>query len=262
MSQPVISIEQASKSYRGGQAFALREVTASVEAGSFVALIGDSGSGKTTLLKTINRLVDLDSGVVRVAGEVVGGVAAHELRRRMGYVFQGIGLFPHLSVAENIGITPRLLGWPSDQVRARVEELVDLVALPRNVLERMPSDLSGGQQQRVGVARALAARPGIMLMDEPFGALDPITRDALGAEYRRLHESMRLTTVMITHDVLEAVLIADRIIVLRGGRIVADGTPRELLSQHPDDGVRAMMDMPRRQAERVRAAFGEQSTRG
>jgi osmoprotectant transport system ATP-binding protein len=262
MSQPVISIEHASKSYRGGQAFALREVTVSVEAGSFVALIGDSGSGKTTLLKTINRLVDLDSGVVRVAGESVDGVAAHELRRRIGYVFQGIGLFPHLSVAENIGVTPRLLAWPADQVRARVEELVDLVALPRNVLERMPSDLSGGQQQRVGVARALAARPGIMLMDEPFGALDPITRDALGAEYRRLHESMRLTTVMITHDVLEAVLLADRVIVLRGGRIVADGTPRELLSQHPDDGVRAMMDMPRKQAERVQAAFGEQSTRG
>jgi osmoprotectant transport system ATP-binding protein len=262
MGQPVISIEHASKSYRGGQAFALREVTVSVEAGSFVALIGDSGSGKTTLLKTINRLVDLDSGVVRVAGESVDGVAAHELRRRIGYVFQGIGLFPHLSVAENIGVTPRLLAWPADQVRARVEELVDLVALPRNVLERMPSDLSGGQQQRVGVARALAARPGIMLMDEPFGALDPITRDALGAEYRRLHESMRLTTVMITHDVLEAVLLADRVIVLRGGRIVADGTPRELLSQHPDDGVRAMMDMPRKQAERVQAAFGEQSTRG
>jgi osmoprotectant transport system ATP-binding protein len=262
MSQPVISIEHASKSYRGGQAFALREVTVSVEAGSFVALIGDSGSGKTTLLKTINRLVDLDSGVVRVAGESVDGVAAHELRRRIGYVFQGIGLFPHLSVAENIGVTPRLLAWPADQVRARVEELVDLVALPRNVLERMPSDLSGGQQQRVGVARALAARPGIMLMDEPFGALDPITRDALGAEYRRLHESMRLTTVMITHDVLEAVLLADRVIVLRGGRVVADGTPRELLSQHPDDGVRAMMDMPRKQAERVQAAFGEQSTRG
>jgi len=262
MDQPVISIEHASKSYRGGQAFALREVTVSVEAGSFVALIGDSGSGKTTLLKTINRLVDLDSGVVRVAGESVDGVAAHELRRRIGYVFQGIGLFPHLSVAENIGVTPRLLAWPADQVRARVEELVDLVALPRNVLERMPSDLSGGQQQRVGVARALAARPGIMLMDEPFGALDPITRDALGAEYRRLHESMRLTTVMITHDVLEAVLLADRVIVLRGGRVVADGTPRELLSQHPDDGVRAMMDMPRKQAERVQAAFGEQSTRG
>src|SRR5687768_7420345 len=117
MSQAVISIEHASKSYRGGQAFALREVTVSVESGSFVALIGDSGSGKTTLLKTINRLVDLDSGVARVAGEAVNGVAAHELRRRIGYVFQGIGLFPHLSVAENIGVTPRLLGWPADQVQ-------------------------------------------------------------------------------------------------------------------------------------------------
>jgi osmoprotectant transport system ATP-binding protein len=262
MQQPVISIERASKSYRGGQAFALREVTVSLENASFVAVVGDSGSGKTTLLKAINRLVEVDSGVVRVAGEAVGALAGHELRRRIGYVFQGIGLFPHMSVAENIGITPRLLGWGAAQITARVEELIDLVALDRSVLNRMPAALSGGQQQRVGVARALAARPEILLMDEPFGALDPVTRSTLGAEYRRLHDAMGLTSVMVTHDVLEAVLLADRIIVMRGGDLVADGTPRELLSGHPDEGVRRLMEAPRRQAERVRAAIGESSARG
>jgi osmoprotectant transport system ATP-binding protein len=253
MGQPLIRIERANKSYRGGQDFALREASLAIEPSTFVAVVGGSGSGKTTLLKTINRLVDIDSGSVEVSGQPVSSVAGHELRRRIGYVFQGIGLFPHLTVAENIGITPRLLGWSSSQISARTEELVDLVALPRSVLTRVPSALSGGQQQRVGVARALAAKPAILLMDEPFGALDPVTRNTLGAEYRRLHDSMQLTTVMITHDVLEAVLLADRIVVMRSGRIVADGTPRELLDGHPDDDVRSLMEMPRRQAERVRA---------
>jgi osmoprotectant transport system ATP-binding protein len=146
-----------------------------------------------------------------------------------------------------------LLGWSDAQIAARVAELVDLVALPREMLSRFPAALSGGQQQRVGVARALAAKPSILLMDEPFGALDPVTRTTLGDEYRRLHDAMGLTTVMVTHDVLEAVLLADRMIVMRDGRIVADGTPRELLDDHPDADVRALMEMPRRQAERVRA---------
>jgi osmoprotectant transport system ATP-binding protein len=177
-------------------------------------------------------------------------------------VFQGIGLFPHLNVAENIGITPRLLGWAEADIRARVAELIDLVSLPRSYLKRMPSELSGGQKQRVGVARSLAARPSIMLMDEPFGALDPITRDTLGREYRHLHEQMGLTTVMVTHDVMEAVLLSDRIIVVRQGRIVADGPPHELLLRHPDAGVHALMDMPRRQAERVRALMRDHAHRG
>jgi osmoprotectant transport system ATP-binding protein len=262
MGQPIISIEGASKSWRDGQAFALREASLRIETGTFVALVGTSGSGKTTLLKTINRLVDVDAGDVRVAGESVSGVPGHELRRRIGYVFQGLGLFPHLTVAENIGVTPRLLGWTPERISARVEELVDLVALPRDVLQRLPSALSGGQQQRVGVARALAANPAIVLMDEPFGALDPVTRDTLGTEYRRLHDAMNLTTVMITHDVLEAVLLADRIIVMREGRIVADGTPSELIDGHPDEGVRALMETPKRQAERVRAVIGGSPVRG
>jgi osmoprotectant transport system ATP-binding protein len=261
MDQPIISIERVSKSYRGGQDFALREVSLQIEPATFVAVVGGSGSGKTTLLKTMNRLAEVDSGTVRVAGEAVGSVPGHELRRRVGYVFQGIGLFPHLTVAGNIGITPRLLGWSEGQIAARVEELADLVALPRSLLQRMPAALSGGQQQRVGVARALAAKPAILLMDEPFGALDPVTRNTLGMEVRRLHDAMGLTTVMITHDVLEAVLLADRIVVMRSGQIVADGAPHTLLAGHPDEDVRALMEMPRQQAERVRAVI-ESNSRG
>jgi osmoprotectant transport system ATP-binding protein len=259
MSQPIIAIEHASKSYRNGQQLALNDLSLEIQPATFVAVVGASGSGKTTLLKVINRLADVDSGTVRVSGTPVNDRPGHELRRSVGYVFQGIGLFPHLSVAENIGITPRLLGWDRARIAARVEELADLVALPRDLLPRLPADMSGGQQQRVGVARALAAKPAIMLMDEPFGALDPITRDALGGEVRKLHDSLGLTTVMVTHDVLEAVLLADRIIVMRAGRIVADGSPRSLVSGHPDEEVRRMMEMPRRQADRVRAVLESNS---
>jgi osmoprotectant transport system ATP-binding protein len=258
----MISLRQVSKSFDGGRTFAVREVTLDIAERVFVAIVGDSGSGKTTLLKMINRLVDADGGCVLVAGKPVDADAPYSLRRRIGYVFQGIGLFPHLNVAENIGITPRLLGWADDDIRARVHELIDLVKLPRSYLGRMPSELSGGQQQRVGVARSLAARPSIMLMDEPFGALDPITRDTLGSEYRHLHEQMGLTTVMVTHDVMEAVLLSDRIVVMRQGAIVADGPPHELLLTHPDPGVHALMDMPRRQAERVRALMQDRAHRG
>jgi osmoprotectant transport system ATP-binding protein len=257
----MIAFEGVSKSFDEGRDFAVRDVSFSVASQAFVALVGDSGSGKTTLLKMINRLIEPDQGTIRVAGESVQSMAGYSLRRRIGYVFQGIGLFPHMSVAENIGITPLLLDWQQADIDARTAELIDLVELPRNYLSRMPSELSGGQRQRVGVARALAARPSIMLMDEPFGALDPVTRDTLGSEYRRLHERMGLTTVMVTHDVMEAVLLGDRIIVVRQGEIVADGDPYELFNAHPDAGVRALMDMPRRQAERVRILMQERAER-
>jgi osmoprotectant transport system ATP-binding protein len=201
----------------------------------------------------INRLQPPDSGDVLIDGRSTGTVVEHELRRRIGYVFQRIGLFPHMTVAENIAVTPRLLGWDEDRIGARVDELLALVNLPADMASRLPAALSGGQRQRVGVARALAARPAIMLMDEPFGALDPVTRDMLGAEYRLLHERMGLLTIMVTHDVLEALLLADRLVVMRAGVIVASGTPREMMNERGDAGVRRLMDMPRRQMKRVAA---------
>ncbi len=174
------------------------------------------------------------------------------LRRRIGYVFQSGGLFPHISVADNIGITPKLLGTPAAEIAARVDELLDLVRLDRaQYRDRFPHELSGGQRQRVGVARALAAQPRIVLMDEPFGALDPLTRDALGDDYRALHRKLGLTTVMITHDMTEAILLADRIAVMRAGRLLAQGTPAEL-SASADAYVGELLRTPRRQAERLK----------
>jgi osmoprotectant transport system ATP-binding protein len=249
----VISFENVSKSY-GGAAPVLDRVSLDVRPREFLAIVGPSGSGKTTLLRLVNRLIDPGSGTVRVEGRDVQSVDAVALRRRIGYVFQGIGLFPHMTVAENIAITPKLLGWDAARMAARVDELLELVRLDRSKhRDRLPAELSGGERQRVGVARALAAEPKIMLMDEPFGALDPLTRDALGDDVRRLHDELGLTTVMITHDMLEALLLADRIAVIRGGRIIADGTPQALMSGDQDAYVRELMATPRRQAERLRA---------
>jgi osmoprotectant transport system ATP-binding protein len=249
--ESVIELDRVSRSY--GSSYAVRDLSLTVAAGQFVALVGASGSGKTTALKLVNRLVEPDAGEVRIEGRPVREVAAPELRRRIGYVFQEIGLFPHMSVAENIAITPVLLRWPRSEIAARVAELMALIGLPADYGERRPDALSGGQRQRVGVARALAARPRIMLMDEPFGALDPVTRDGLGQAYRALHAQLGLTTVMVTHDVQEAILLADRIVVIKAGRILADDTPRGLMAHAADPEVKALMDMPRRQAERVRS---------
>jgi osmoprotectant transport system ATP-binding protein len=251
MTEPMIALEGVSKAFDGGRAHAVRGVTLRVAAREFVALVGGSGSGKTTLLKMINRLVVPDAGSVQVAGEAVEDVEPHILRRRIGYVFQEVGLFPHLSVGENIAITSKLLGEAKAAREARAAELLDLVSLPRDFAVRRPAALSGGQRQRVGVARALAASPKIMLMDEPFGALDPVTRDALGGEYRRLHEQLGLTTLMVTHDMTEAVLLADRIVVMDKGALIAEGAPAALQSD-PRPEVRALIETPRRQAERVR----------
>jgi osmoprotectant transport system ATP-binding protein len=251
MAGPAIELSGVEKRY--GAHAALADVSLSVAPGEFTALVGGSGSGKTTLLKAINRLMTPDAGSVRVLGADVGATEPHLLRRKIGYVFQEVGLFPHLTVAENIAITPKLLGWDRKRIDARVANLLGLVDLPLDVAGRPPAALSGGQRQRVGVARALAAEPKLMLMDEPFGALDPLTRDALGSDYRALHDRLGLTTVMVTHDMAEAVLLADRVVVLRDGRIVADGAPADLLARAEDEGVRALLEAPRRQAERLRA---------
>jgi osmoprotectant transport system ATP-binding protein len=249
----LIEIDGISKSFDGGRTFAMRELSLEVEPGAFLALVGASGSGKTTTLKCINRLIEPDTGEVRIAGEAVGAGDPAVLRRRIGYVFQGIGLFPHMTVGENIGITPQLLGWPPAEIGARVEELLDLVELPRSYASRYPRTLSGGQQQRAGVARAIAARPQIVLMDEPFGALDPLTRDVVGSAYRGLHDRLSLTTIMVTHDMEEAILLSDRIAVMKAGRILAHDAPRALMSAPTHPEVAALMEMPKRRAERVRA---------
>ena len=250
------AIELSAIERRFGTHRALAGVDLAIPTGQFVALVGASGSGKTTLLKTINGLVAPDAGTVRVEGVDARSLPPHDLRRRIGYVFQEVGLFPHLSVAENIAVTPRLLGWAPARIAARVDELLDLVALPRDVARRAPAQLSGGQRQRVGVARALAAEPKLMLMDEPFGALDPLTRDALGADYRALHETLALTTVMVTHDMAEAILLADRIVVLEAGRILADGPPHDLTGPGQPQAVRELLEAPRRQAQRLRERLG------
>ena len=253
MAAPLIELDTIGKSFDGGRTFALRGVSLSLATGTFTALVGQSGSGKTTTLKTINRLIEADQGEVRIGGRPVRDVPGPRLRRGIGYVFQGVGLFPHLTVGENIATGPRLAGWPKDRIAARIAELLDLVALPKATADRRPAELSGGQQQRVGLARALAAGPAIMLMDEPFGALDPVTRLELGDAYRALHDRLGLTTVMVTHDVQEAVLLADRMVVMKDGKVLADDAPRELLAGHPDPDVAALMATPRVQAERVAA---------
>jgi osmoprotectant transport system ATP-binding protein len=241
-----VEIERLTKRHAGRAA--LDGVSLSVPAGQFVALVGPSGSGKTTLLKSINRLVEPDDGLVLIEGCDVRDSPVAQLRHGIGYVIQSIGLFPHMNVAENIEIVPRLMG----SNEKRTAELLDLVALPADMAGRYPRELSGGQQQRVGVARALAARPKLMLMDEPFGALDPVTRDALGRAYRTLHDRLGLTTLMVTHDIAEALLLADRIVVLIEGRIRADAAPAQIVA-NADPEVRAMIDVPRRQAERMAA---------
>lgn len=247
---PSIAYDNVGKSFERGRIKAIDGVSLDVTAGEFLAVVGGSGSGKTTLLRLANRLIAPDSGTVRVHGDDVRGLDPIALRRSIGYVFQSGGLFPHMTVADNIGITPRLLGTPAQKISARVDELIDLVRLERAHKDRFPHELSGGQRQRVGVARALAANPRIVLMDEPFGALDPLTRDALGEDYRALHRSLGLTTVMITHDMTEALLLADRVAVMCAGRLVAQGAAREL-SNCRDAYVGELLNAPRRQAERL-----------
>jgi osmoprotectant transport system ATP-binding protein len=248
---PLIAFAHVGKSFDGGGVKAVDDVSLDVAEGEFLAIVGGSGSGKTTLLRLANRLIDADTGRITIEGEDVRTADPIRLRRRIGYVFQSGGLFPHISVAGNIGITPKLLGTPPTQIATRVDELLDLVRLDRaQYRDRFPHELSGGQRQRVGVARALAARPRIVLMDEPFGALDPLTRDALGDDYRALHKKLGLTTVMITHDMTEAILLADRIAVMRAGRLLAQGTPSEL-SESGDPYVAELLRTPRRQAERL-----------
>jgi len=245
---PAISLRNLSRHY--GNIKAVDGVSLNIAAGRLVALVGLSGSGKSTLLKMINRLVEPTAGEVLIADENVKTVDPHILRRRIGYVFQNIGLFPHMTIARNIVIGLELAGEKSGR-QERVAELLDLVELPREMASRMPHQLSGGQQQRVGVARALSTRPRLMLMDEPFGALDPVTRDSLVGEYKALHQKLELTTIIVTHDMAEALYLADRILVMEGGEIKADATPAEMLSGNAGEAAEALVAIPRAQAEHL-----------
>jgi osmoprotectant transport system ATP-binding protein len=217
----------------------LADVTLQVEVGESLALIGRSGSGKSTILKLINRLVEPTRGEVRVEGIATNTWDPIRLRRRIGYVLQEIGLFPHLTIARNVGVVPELEGWPQTRIRDRVHELLTLVGLSSDGLgSRYPHELSGGQRQRVGIARALAADPALLLMDEPFGALDPITRAELQQEFKELQSALNKTILMVTHDVPEACLLGTRIGLLQEGRLVDCLPPAEFLrSQRPEVGA-------------------------
>ncbi|AVT76094.1 ABC transporter, ATP-binding protein [Rhodopseudomonas palustris] len=249
----MIAYDRITKSFGGGRIKAIDDVSLAVQRGELLAIVGGSGSGKTTLLRLTNRLIDADAGAIAIDGHDIQTADPIALRRGIGMVFQNGGLFPHLTVARNIGITPKLLNWSKTDISTRVDELLELVRLdPAQHRDRFPHELSGGQRQRVGVARALAAGPEIVLMDEPFGALDPLTRDALGEDFRALHDRLKLTTVLITHDITEALLLADRIAVMHRGHLLALGTASELAGSR-DAYVAELLQTPRRQAQRLGA---------
>ncbi|AIB14080.1 ABC transporter (plasmid) [Azospirillum argentinense] len=236
----MIAFEGVTK--RFGAWTAVDDLSLTVAAGEFRVLIGPSGSGKSTVLRMMNRLIAPDAGTIRVEGEDIARLKPETLRRRMGYVIQNIGLFPHWTVERNIAAVPDLLGWPRARVRDRVTELLTLLNLdPERYRGAYPHELSGGQQQRVGVARALAAEPHILLMDEPFSALDPITRGALQAEMATIHKATGTTIVFVTHDMDEALALASRIAVLDRGRLVQTGTPLDILTDPADDRVRDLV---------------------
>jgi osmoprotectant transport system ATP-binding protein len=240
-SQPAIRVRNLSKHY--GAHTVVQDVSFDLTAGETLVLLGPSGCGKTTLLKTLNRLIEPDAGTVEVQGQDVRHQRPEVLRRGIGYVIQQVGLLPHLTVAENVAVVPKLLGHPAAEVAARTDELLTRLHLPPDrYAGQYPRQLSGGQQQRVGLARALAANPPIILLDEPFGALDPITRAGIRREFRELEELRQKTVVLVTHDVQEAFELADRIMLLNGGQVQQLGTPRELLFQPANDFVRRFFE--------------------
>lgn len=246
----MLKAEYIEKSFDGGATYAVRDVSLRVERGETVVLLGASGCGKTTLLKIFNRLIEPTGGRVEIGGRDAASMDVLELRRGIGYVFQDIGLFPHMSVAENVGIVSRLLGTGATERRARALELLGTVGLEPSVYaDRLPRELSGGQQQRVGIARALAADPELLLMDEPFGALDAVTRDQLQEELLRLQRGMGKTVVFVTHDIFEAVRLGDRIAVMREGAIEQVGTAGELIGRPATAFVGDLFGHAQRQAE-------------
>jgi osmoprotectant transport system ATP-binding protein len=244
----MIVIDGVSKSFNDGQSYAVRDLSLQVHDGETLVFLGSSGCGKSTTLKMINRLIEPTSGTIHVDDHDVTQHDPVTLRRTIGYVFQGIGLFPHYRVAENIEIVPRLLGWAADRRKQRVRDVMELVGLsPDEFSDRFPDELSGGQQQRIGVARALAADPKYLLMDEPFGALDAITRDSLQQELKSLSQRLGKTIVFVTHDIFEALALADRIAVMHDGRLQQVDTPQKVLTEPATPFVRELFEKPARQ---------------
>ncbi|WP_279482537.1 ABC transporter ATP-binding protein [Aureimonas sp. SK2] len=236
----MIEIRNVTKRY--DETAVVDDVSLTVEPRTVMAIVGTSGSGKTTLMRMINRMIEPTSGTIRIDGTDIRSVPGPLLRRRIGYVIQNHGLFPHRTVAQNIATVPRLLGWSENDVAARVDELLDLFQMPAaDFADRLPHELSGGQQQRVGVARALAARPNILLMDEPFGALDPIIRAKAQSDLEALQKATETTIVLVTHDMEEAIRLGHRIAVMRNGRVVQCATPSEILARPADGFVEEMV---------------------
>ena len=230
-----IVFDHVTKRYEGRDQAAVENLSLTIPAGEICVLVGPSGAGKTTAMKLVNRLIELDEGDIRIDGTSIRDQDVVELRRGIGYVIQQVGLFPHMTIAENVATVPRLLGWPKARTKERTAELLELVGLDADYAGRYPAQLSGGQRQRVGLARALAVDPPLMLMDEPFGALDPITRDRLQLEFLRLHEEVRRTVIFVTHDIDEAIKLGDRIAILReGGHLAQYDIPDRILA-HPAD---------------------------
>ena len=244
----MIVLQSLSKSFDNGATFAVRDLSFEIAEGETLVLLGSSGCGKTTTLKMINRLIEPTGGKIEVDGRNVMEQDPVALRRSIGYVFQGIGLFPHMTVEENVSVVLRLLGRPKDEQGERARELLELVQLdPSEFLKRFPGELSGGQKQRVGVARALAADPAYLLMDEPFGALDALTRDSLQQEVLRLKEELHKTIVFVTHDIFEALTLADRIAVMHEGRLEQLATKEEIMGEPATEFVRGLLEKPANQ---------------
>jgi osmoprotectant transport system ATP-binding protein len=242
MATEAIVFDDVSKKFNKAGYYAVDHVSFTVNEGEFITILGSSGCGKTTLLKMVNRLYEPDSGRIILFGEDISTVDPVTVRRRIGYVIQNIGLFPHMTIADNIASVPRLLKWDKDKTDARIDELLLMVGLsPAEFRKRFPSQLSGGQQQRVGLARALATSPKIMLMDEPFGAVDAITRTSLQDELLRLHEDLKKTFLFVTHDINEAFKMGGRTIIMNEGRICQFDTPQQIIRHPADDFVRSLV---------------------
>jgi len=251
--QTVLRIEGLTKRYPGG-VLAADSVDLVVAAGELVAIVGESGSGKTTTLKAINRLTEPSAGTILFQGRDVMTLAAPDLRREIGWVMQGDGLFPHLTAAQNIAVTPRLLKWEPASIAARIDELLELVRLdPFEFRDRLPHQMSGGQRQRIAIARALAVEPPLLLLDEAFSALDPVTRAGVQDDFVALQHRLRFAAVMVTHDMAEALLLADKILVMKDGKVVQTGTPSDLVNRAVDPYVTQLLAAPAKQARAVAA---------